>query len=37
MLDISTLFVYVSAFSEAFLRTSVLHTYIIDSFIPYST
>ena len=25
MLDISTLFVYVLAFSEAFLRTSVLH------------
>ena len=29
MLDISTLFVYVLAFSEAFLRTSVLHTLLI--------
>ena len=26
MLDISTLFVYVSAFFEAFLKTSALHT-----------
>ena len=27
-LDISTLFVYVSAFSKAFLRTGVLHTHV---------
>ena len=27
MLDISTLFAYISAFFEAFLKTSAVHTY----------